>query len=80
MPRRAAAIDLTQRLITDGAAGTLVGRSCAPGLPGIVRWVPLRDTITVTVALVLTASEPPPTVQRFLHVARAHAAAHGWLP
>jgi DNA-binding transcriptional LysR family regulator len=73
------AFDLNQHLVTNGTATTLVGRSVAVGLPGNLRWVPLADSATVTVALVLATGEPPATVQRFHHLARAHAAAHGWL-
>lgn len=73
------AFDLSQHLIIGGTVSTLVGRSAAVGLPNTLCWLPLSDQITVTVSLVLPAGEPAATVQRFVDLALAHAAAHDWL-
>lgn len=79
MVERDIAFDLSHRFIAGGAATTLVGHSSAQGLPSNVCWIPLADPVTVSVALVLAASESPATVECFQRVARTHAAAHGWL-
>ena len=73
------AFDLSYRSITEDAAVAVVGRSTAARLPHDLRWIPLAEPVTVTVALVLPASDQPATAQRFEEVALAHADAHEWL-
>jgi len=73
------ALDLSQRLITEGTAVEMVGQSAAVRLPPDVRWIPLAEPIAVTVALVLPTGERPAAVRRFEMVARAYAATHAWL-
>jgi hypothetical protein len=62
------AFDLSYRSITEDAA---VGRSTAARLPHDLRWIPLAEPVTVTVALVLPASDQADTAQRFEEVALA---------
>lgn len=71
--------DLSQRIITDGEAISLVGCSSAVGLAANLRWVPLAEPVAVTLALVLPTGELPPIADRFEQVALAHAAAQSWL-
>ncbi len=73
------AFDLSQSIVTEGSAVTLVGRSAALSLPRDVRWVPLAEPIAVTVALVLPAGEPSGSAEHFASVASEYAAAQGWL-
>lgn len=73
------AFDLSRRFIADGKATILVGRSSAVGLAEDLRWIPLAEPVTLTVALVAPAGESAATATRFQHIALAHAAAHDWL-
>lgn len=73
------AFDLSQRLVADGKAVALVGRSAALQLPADLRWIPLAERVVVTVALVFPAAEQSATAVRFEAVALAHASAQGWL-
>lgn len=73
------AFDLSRRFIADGATVTLVGQSAAVALAKDLRWIPLTEPVTITVALVLPAAERTPTVTRFEQLALAYAAAHDWL-
>ncbi len=73
------AFDLSQRLVADGTAVALVGRSTVPKLPVDLRWIPLAERVVVTVALVLPAAGQSATAHRFEAVALAHASAHEWL-
>lgn len=73
------AFDLSQRVITEGTAIALVGRSVAARLPRDMRWIPLAEPVFVTTALVLTAGEPAAAAERFAEVALSHAEAQGWL-
>lgn len=73
------AFDLSQRLVADGTAVALVGRSTALRLSPDLRWIPLAEPVAVTVALVLPAAGHSATADRFEAVALTYAAAHGWL-
>ena len=73
------ALDLSQRIVTDGDAVALVGRSVATRLPPDLRWLPLTEHIAVTTALVLPAAERPAVTERFARMAFALASEHGWL-
>lgn len=74
------AFDLSRRSIADGKAVMVVGRSTAVGLAADVRWIPLAEQVSVTVTLVLPATEPSATATSFERTALAYAASSGWLP
>ncbi|MBB2891639.1 LysR substrate-binding domain-containing protein [Flexivirga oryzae] len=72
------AFDLSHGFLTCGGS-ELVGRSSAEGLPRSLTWIPLTDEEYVAVALVLPAGPHAPVVDRFVQVARTHAADNDWL-
>lgn len=71
--------DLSRRTVIDGEAVALVGFSSAVGYATSLRWVPLAEPVTLTIALVLPDGELAPVVERFERVALAHATAQRWL-
>ncbi|GGB25968.1 LysR family transcriptional regulator [Flexivirga endophytica] len=73
------AFDFNHEFIADGAATALIGRSSAHGLPAGIRWIPLDESVTVTVMLVLPMVDRPPTSRTFEQLAIAHAREHHWV-
>lgn len=57
---------------TRGLQPTLLERDIA--------WIPLTDTESVTVTLVLPTGQQSPVTDRFERVSRTYASDNGWLP
>lgn len=72
-------LDVAQQTVSDGDGVALCGGSTSGGLAAHLRWIPLREAVTVPIVLVLPAVEVSPVADSFERVAVEHAAALRWL-